>query len=89
VGANPGAARYAGLSVTRNFVLAMLLSGALAGLAGTSQVLGVDCSVGQTFTAGCGFLGRKLEPEPAAGAARYGIQDPFWNCLKTLYLAGD
>jgi simple sugar transport system permease protein len=55
VGANPDAARYAGMSITRNFVLAMVLSGALAGLAGSSQVLGVDHWVGQGFSAGYGF----------------------------------
>ncbi len=55
VGANPDAARYAGMSITRNFMLAMLLSGALAGLAGASQVLGVDYWVGQGFSAGYGF----------------------------------
>jgi ABC-type uncharacterized transport system permease subunit len=55
VGANPDAARYAGMSITRNLVLAMVLSGALAGLAGTSQVLGVNYWVGQGFTAGYGF----------------------------------
>ena len=55
VGANPRAARYAGMSITRNIVLAMVLSGALAGLAGASQVLGVDHWVGQGFSAGYGF----------------------------------
>lgn len=55
VGANPDAARYAGMSITRSIMLAMVLSGALAGLAGTSQVLGVDHWVGQGFTAGYGF----------------------------------
>jgi simple sugar transport system permease protein len=55
VGANPDASRYAGMSVTRNFVLVMILSGALAGLAGTVQVLGVDHWVGQGFSAGYGF----------------------------------
>ena len=55
VGANPHAARYSGMSVTRNFILAMVLSGALAGLAGASQVLGVDHWVGQGFSAGYGF----------------------------------
>ncbi len=55
VGANPDAARYAGMNIKRNFVLAMVLSGALAGLAGASQVLGVDHWVGQGFSAGYGF----------------------------------
>jgi len=55
VGANPNAARTAGISITRNFVLAMALSGALAGLAGTVQVLGVDYWLGQAFSSGYGF----------------------------------
>ncbi len=55
VGANPDASRYAGMSVMRNFVLVMTLSGALAGLAGATQVLGTDHWVGQGFSAGYGF----------------------------------
>jgi simple sugar transport system permease protein len=55
VGANPDAAKYAGMSIVRNLVLVMALSGGLAGLAGTSQVLGVDHWVGQGFSAGYGF----------------------------------
>ncbi|MEW6716652.1 MAG: ABC transporter permease [Chloroflexota bacterium] len=55
VGINPHASRYAGMSIVLNFVLVMTLSGALAGLAGTSQVLGVDHWVGQGFSAGYGF----------------------------------
>lgn len=55
VGANPDAARYAGVNITWNFVLAMVLSGALAGLAGATQVLGTDHWVGQGFSAGYGF----------------------------------
>lgn len=55
VGANPDASRYAGMSITRTVVLAMTLSGGLAGLAGASQVLGVDYWVGQGFSAGYGF----------------------------------
>ena len=55
VGANPEASKYAGMSVTRNFVMVMALSGALAGLAGATQVLGVDHWVGAGFSAGYGF----------------------------------
>ena len=42
VGSNPNAARYAGANITRNIVIAMALSGALAGLAGAIEVLGVS-----------------------------------------------
>jgi simple sugar transport system permease protein len=55
VGANPDGATYAGINIVRNVVLAMVISGGLAGLAGTSQVLGVDHWVGQGFSAGFGF----------------------------------
>ena len=55
VGANPDAAKYAGMNIIRNFVLVMALAGALAGLAGSAQVLGVDHWVGQGFSAGYGF----------------------------------
>jgi len=55
VGTNPHAAKYAGMNVTRNFILVMVLSGALAGLGGATQVLGVDHWVGQGFSAGYGF----------------------------------
>ncbi|HET6953638.1 MAG TPA: ABC transporter permease [Acidimicrobiales bacterium] len=40
VGANPFAARYAGMSVGAMYVLAMVLAGGLAGLAGTANILG-------------------------------------------------
>lgn len=55
VGANPDAARYAGMNIIKNFVLVMAIAGGLAGLAGSAQVLGVDHWVGQGFSAGYGF----------------------------------
>ena len=51
VGANPDAARYAGINITWNFVLAMILSGALAGLAGSAQVLGRSHPLGVVLAA--------------------------------------
>ncbi|NJN44306.1 MAG: ABC transporter permease, partial [Anaerolineae bacterium] len=41
IGDNPQAARYAGLNIARNIVLVMMFSGALAGLAGMSEISGV------------------------------------------------
>jgi len=57
VGANPNAARYAGMSVARNFVLAMGVAGALAGLAGVGIVLGrpSEYSLKAAFASGFGF----------------------------------
>jgi ABC-type uncharacterized transport system permease subunit len=57
VGANPSAARYAGINITRSIVVAMALSGALAGLAGTVEVLGVSTCrcLPLFFSSGYGF----------------------------------
>jgi simple sugar transport system permease protein len=55
VGANPRAARYAGMSIMGTTVLAMSLSGALAGLAGTNEVLGLNHNLAMAFSAGYGF----------------------------------
>ena len=54
-GANPDAARYAGMRAGPIIVLAMALAGALAGLAGANQVLGVLGRVSPNFTGGIGF----------------------------------
>lgn len=75
VGANPDAARYGGMSVGRTYVMAMFLSGCLAGLAGVSQGLGITHNVALGFQAGYGFdsialaLLGKSHPAGVAGAA--------------------
>ena len=56
VGANPNAARYAGINVEFNIVRTMAFSGALAGLAGGIQVLGLEPYNFTTgFNVGVGF----------------------------------
>jgi ABC-type uncharacterized transport system permease subunit len=55
VGANPRATRYAGVRITSTMVLTMALSGALAGLAGANQVLGLDHRLVRAFSTGYGF----------------------------------
>jgi general nucleoside transport system permease protein len=57
VGANQNAARTAGMNVARTYVIAMALAGALAGLAGTAQILGTNPAVTQDIDAGIGFDG--------------------------------
>jgi ABC-type uncharacterized transport system permease subunit len=62
VGRNPIASRYAGIKVTRYVVLALLLSGAFAGLAGATQVFGVNYRMitdgsATGFTGSAGFNG--------------------------------
>ena len=55
VGANPHAARYAGVRVGRTIVATMALSGALAGLAGTFEVVGLNYYHTPGFSVGYGF----------------------------------
>lgn len=55
VGANPNAGKYAGINVPVNIMIAMTLSGGLAGLAGANEVLGVNYNLAMAFSSGYGF----------------------------------
>ena len=62
VGQNPDAARYGGIRVRRHIVIALLLSGAFAGLAGAIQVYGLNYRMitdgsATGFTGSAGFNG--------------------------------
>jgi simple sugar transport system permease protein len=57
VGLNPSAAKYAGMSIAGSTILVMVISGGLAGLAGTSQVLGVTRFLSSGVSPGFGFDG--------------------------------
>jgi simple sugar transport system permease protein len=55
IGANPAAARTAGMSVERGYIAVMLIAGALSGLVGVSQVLGTRQVLTQDVDASLGF----------------------------------
>jgi general nucleoside transport system permease protein len=59
VGFNPEAARYGGISVGRNFVVAMAISGLFAGLAGAIDILGWQFRLGvlDVQVSQIGFIG--------------------------------
>jgi simple sugar transport system permease protein len=58
IGDNPRAAQYAGISIARNTVLVMMVSGALAGLGGMSEVTGMVHRLQTSpVAAGYGFTG--------------------------------
>jgi general nucleoside transport system permease protein len=59
VGFNPEAARYGGISVSRNFILAMGISGLFAGLAGAIDILGWQHRLGtqDVKVSNIGFIG--------------------------------
>jgi len=75
VGANPDAARYAGMHVGRTIVMSMAISGALAGLAGAIEVSALNHRHELGFSQGYGFdaiaiaLLGKTKPEGVVPAA--------------------
>jgi simple sugar transport system permease protein len=76
VGQNPQASRYAGIKVPRYIVMALLFSGAFAGLAGAIQVYGVNYRMitdgsASGFTGSAGFNG--------IVAALFGQLHPIWS----------
>jgi general nucleoside transport system permease protein len=57
VGKNPRASQYAGISVSKNTILALALSGALAGLVGVNEIMGYQHRLIQGFSPLYGFTG--------------------------------
>ena len=55
VGANPRAAKYAGLNIKSTTVIVMAMSGALAGMAGANEILAVNRSMAIGLSSGYGF----------------------------------
>jgi len=56
-GLNAHAAHYAGVRISRTIIVAMLISGALAGLAAVNSILGSTHYLSLNFPAGAGFIG--------------------------------
>jgi len=86
IGENPAAARYAGVSLARNIVLVMLMSGGLAGLAGMVEVGAIAHRLQEGLAIGNGFTGiivawlAKLSP--------WGVL--LWSLLlAALFVGGD
>jgi ABC-type uncharacterized transport system permease subunit len=57
MGLNPTASRYAGMSNSRLIMIAMTISGALAGMVAINEVLGVQNRLVLDYVAGAGFVG--------------------------------
>ena len=55
IGFNGNASRYAGINVGKNMVIAMMISGGLAGLAGATYYLGYFCSMQPKVLAATGY----------------------------------
>jgi simple sugar transport system permease protein len=76
VGANSKAARTAGISVNTNYIWVMVIAGALAGLAGSAQVLGTEKVLSIDVVASFGF--------DAITVALLGRSKPFGTFLAGL-----
>ena len=57
LGANPTASRYAGMSNSRLIMIAMTISGAMAGMVAVNEVMGVQHRLVLDYVAGAGFVG--------------------------------
>lgn len=57
VGLSPSAASFAGISLPKNLMAVAVFSGAMAGLAGSIEVLGVTAVVTTTMSPGFGYAG--------------------------------
>jgi general nucleoside transport system permease protein len=79
VGLNPDAAKYAGINVKRIIILTMVLSGMLAGLAGSVEVTGLNYRHELGFSIGYGF--------DAIAIALLGRSSPLGVVLASLLFA--
>ena len=57
IGDNPNAARYSGVNIAKNIVLAMAVSGFFAGLGGATQILGFEHKLYHGYAPGYGYTG--------------------------------
>jgi ABC-type uncharacterized transport system permease subunit len=80
IGENPRAATYAGISLMRNIILVMILSGGLAGLAGMAEVSGIAHRLQKGLTVGYGYT--------AIIVAWLGKLNPWGVLLVAILLAG-
>lgn len=82
VGSNPQAARYAGIHVQRQIVVTMALGGALAGLGGAFEVLGVKYRLFHMFSPGYGFDGIVVAFMAAANPILVPVAALFFSGLR-------
>ena len=80
MGRNGRAARYAGMNITRSIVVVMAVSGALAGLAGMSEVAGIGHQLQSNLSPGYGYT--------AIIVAWLGRLNPIGIILVSFLLAG-
>lgn len=79
VGENPEAARYGGINVKKTIFLALVFSGALAGIAGFFEVSGLQFRMRSSLSPGYGYTGIVV--------ALLGANNPIGVFLSSIFLA--
>lgn len=77
IGVNPVAGKYKGINVSRTILITMLLSGALAGLGGGTEISGIHHRLRLDISAGYGFTGILV--------AMMGQLNPFGAILAAIF----
>lgn len=88
-GQNPDAALYSGINTRRNIVMVMLIAGGVAGLAGATEVMGVQGRLFSSVSPGYGFdgiavslIGANTAPGIVAGAFLFAILRAGGNSMQ-------
>ena len=79
VGENPSAAEYGGISPKKQIIIAMTISGALAGMVALGEVMGNRYSYYHGFSGGIGYLG--------IAVALLGRNHPFGIVIAAIFFA--
>lgn len=79
VGENPDASKYGGINVKRTIFFALVISGALAGLAGFFEVSGIQFRMRNSLSPGYGYTGIVV--------ALLGANNPIGVLLSSVFLA--
>lgn len=79
IGESKKAARYAGINISKTILVMIFISGGLAGLAGTSQVLGVHHRLIREISSGYGYSGVMI--------GLLGRLNPFGVILASIFFA--
>ena len=83
LGANPEAARYAGVNVKRQILFVILIGALMGGVAGACEVMGLKMRVFQDFVAGVGFEGVAVALLAAGNPLGVIASALFFSAVKT------